>query len=109
MKLKIIGIGLLAVGLMLGAGYTYRAATEEIVTTTISGKERECISQDCRYVVYTTDEVFENRDSWWYLKFNSSDYHNKLVPGKEYRLTVYGFRVGFLSWYRNIVDYEQVN
>lgn len=109
-KYVIIPVAVAAIALGYGLRKGYAVATEEVVQTYISKTDRECkSSNECRYVVYTPDEVFENVDSWLYFKFNSSDFQNKLVQGKEYRLTVYGFRVPFLSWYRNVVKYEPVN
>jgi hypothetical protein len=38
------------------------------------------------------------------MKFNSSDIYNQLEKGKKYRIKVYGFRIPFLSWYKNIIE-----
>lgn len=109
-KLYLVGVAFIATA--VGVNYGYTAVTEEKVVTTVSRTDRECKTEgnqtNCRYVVYTPEEVFENVDSWWYLKFNSSDFNNKLVPGKKYELTVYGLRVPFFSWYRNVVDYTEI-
>ena len=76
------------------------------VTITRNG-ERVCTGTDkgteCKYLEYTKDEVFENTDSLVFFKFNSSDVHNTIVAGKTCDLTVSGFRVPFLSMYRNIL------
>lgn len=112
MKNASLGIvGLIALGaVVLVPSYAFTKLTEKEIVAVVSSKDRECVSKeggtDCRYVVYTTEEVFENKDSWWNFKFNSSDVHNKLVPGQSYKLTVYGWRVPFFSWYRNIVKVE---
>ena len=47
--------------------------------TTGSGKD---ISS--KFIIYTENEVFENTDSWLFVKFNSADYQNKLEVGKTY-------------------------
>ena len=86
-----------------GAYYT----SCETVEITITDKERittgsgENISS--KFIVYGENEVFENTDSWLYLKFSSSDVQNKLEVGKTYTVKVAGWRVPFLSWYRNVV------
>jgi len=56
-----------------------------------------------KYLVYTDGEVFENVDSWLYLKFNSSDVQNELTEGVTYSIKVSGWRWQFFSMYRNIV------
>lgn len=53
-------------------------------------------------------EVFQNRDAKWWLKFNSADIQARLQEGKTYRMTVTGWRVGFFSWFRNIVSATEV-
>lgn len=56
-----------------------------------------------KYLIYTDVEVLENTDTWYYIKYNSSDVYNDLKIGKCYDLKVYGMRIPFLSWYKNIV------
>ncbi len=56
------------------------------------------------YMVYSDKGVFRNEDSWHYFKFDSSDLYNKLEQGKTYTCKSYGFRVGFLSVYPNLVS-----
>ena len=105
---KLIAIASLIV-LVWGGSYLYTTMTEDVIQTTVTRSERECKStDDCKYMIYTTNEVLTNQDSWWYFKFNSSDFHNKITVGKKYEFTVYGWRVPFLSWYRNVVDYKEV-
>lgn len=58
-----------------------------------------------KYLVFTNvGETFENTDSWWHLKFGSSDIQGRLTVGETYNAKVYGWRVPFLSWYRNIIE-----
>lgn len=80
----------------------YTTATE--VQFTVTEKERVVTKNTSKYIIFTEKEVFENTDSVWYLKFNSSDIYGKLNKGETYKAKVYGFRVPFLSWYRNIVS-----
>ncbi len=56
------------------------------------------------YLVFTEDGVYRNTDSWWWLKFNSSDVQNACDEGKKCRLRYYGWRVPILSWYPNIIS-----
>jgi hypothetical protein len=57
--------------------------------------------------VFTEEgEVFENSDTFFYQKWNSSDIYGKLTVGNKYKATVYGWRIPFLSNYRNIIEIE---
>jgi len=56
-----------------------------------------------KYLVFTDKEVLENTDCFILFKFNSSDIYGKLKVDQLYDFDVYGFRVPFFSWYRNIV------
>jgi hypothetical protein len=99
-------------GLIISAT-TYPLWTQDTFQTVIREKTRECSgsqqSVDCRYMVYTQGEVFSNTDSMMNFKFNSSDVQNDLEVGNEYILRVYGWRVPFLSMYRNILSAKEVN
>lgn len=79
---------------------------ESEVVMTIKSKER-VVDRDgggSRYLIWSDDETFENVDSLIKGKFNSSDLYGKLEEGKTYRCKVYGWRNGFFSWYRNIIE-----
>jgi len=74
---------------------------ERIVESSGSGESQSTTS---KYLVFTDSDVFENTDSWLYLKFSSSDLYAKLEEGKTYRVKVAGWRIPFLSWYKNIIE-----
>ena len=74
---------------------------ERIVESSWSG---ETASTTSKYLVFTNNEVLENTDSWLYLKFSSSDLYAKLKEGQTYKIKVAGWRIPFLSWYRNIIE-----
>lgn len=84
--------------------------TSETVTFTVTGKERivetsgsgETLSVDSKYLVFTDVETFENTDMLFAGKFNSSDVQGKLFVDSTYTATVYGWRIPFLSMYRNL-------
>ncbi len=59
-----------------------------------------------KYLVFTENETFENTDSTLFWKFNSSDVQGQLDRGKSYRVLVAGWRISFLSSYRNIIEIE---
>ncbi|MBB76556.1 MAG: hypothetical protein CMJ75_18785 [Planctomycetaceae bacterium] len=86
--------------------------TQDTVTVKVTEKERittgsgESITS--KYLVFTETETFENTDVLILGKFDSSDVQGSIQPGETYRLRVYGWRVPFLSWYRNIIEGNRV-
>ena len=90
----------------------YNYGTDEITTFTVTGKERIVESKGqsttSKYLVFTENETFENTDSLLHFKFDSSEVYGQLEEGETYSAKVYGFRVPFLSMYRNIVFVEEV-
>ena len=63
---------------------------------------------DNKYLIFTDKEVFENIDALFKGKLNSSDVQGSLIIGKKYTLEVYGWRIPFLSSYRNITDVKEI-
>ncbi len=80
----------------------------ETVTATVKDKEVKRYKDRGKYLIFTDKGVFENTDSWIELKFNSSDLYGKLERGKSYNLRVYGWRISFLSKYRNIIRAKEI-
>lgn len=82
--------------------------SREAIIITVVDKERITTgsgeSMKGKFVVYTENEVFENTDSWLFLKFNSADFQSRLKPGERYAVIVAGWRIPFLSRYRNIIN-----
>lgn len=84
--------------------------TDELVTFTVTGKERiveasgsgESSTVSSKYLVFTESETFENTDMRFVGKFNSSDVQGKLIEGGTYTATVYGWRIPWMSLYRNL-------
>ncbi len=101
-------ITIICILLIFGYTFSYHKSQDQ-VQATIQKTERVCDSdQNCRYLVFTKSEVFENTDSVIFLKFNSSDFHANLEPNKTYELNVAGWRNPFFSMYRNILSYKEI-
>ena len=102
----VIGIFLLMIGVQ-----AVKFSTVTDVVVTVTEKERIVESNGkhttSKYLVFTENEVFENVDDMIpFFKFNSSDIQGKLHVGETYKLTVWGWRINFLSWYRNILNVQ---
>ncbi len=106
--LKLLFVLVLFVGLSI-AGYAY--GTKDSVTFTVKsavpcegGTERNQHS----YLIFTQEgEVLGNSDSLLHQKSDSSEIHSKLVPGKRYTASVYGFRFPLLCNFRNVLDLKE--
>ena len=104
-----LGIVFVAVFIVIciGIGVFYQTATRADATIEITDKERITDGNSSKYLIFGKDETFENVDSFWNGKFNSSDIYGKLEPGKTYDCKVYGWRIPYFSSYRNIIECEE--
>ena len=102
--LLIIGVATV----LFGAPTIAYRMSAETVTFTVETKERvvdrsgENITS--KYMVFADNEVFKVVDTWSFLRWDSSDRYRNLKEGQTYTAKVAGWRVPFLSWYRNIVE-----
>lgn len=79
------------------------------VTAIVKSKERIIKDGDSYYLIFTDKGVFKNADSFFFLKFNSSDFHNEIDVGEWYVFETIGWRIPIISAYPNIVKYEKIN
>ena len=103
--IRVIGIaGLILLATLFSALYVSSA---EVVQFTVTDKERIVTgsgdTSSSKYLVFTETEVLQNSDSLLFLKFSSSDIQGSLKEGSTYQAKVAGWRIPFLSMYRNIV------
>lgn len=92
--------------LVLGSMFGYQYGTAREVTITVTDKERIVEKGEdggSYYLVFTEDDAYKNEDALFYGKFKSSSLQAKLKEGETYTVKIYGWRVGFLSMYPNIV------
>lgn len=99
---------IIVVGIVVGIAYYNSDTTVEF---TVTDKERivessgsgENLHVTSKYLVFTDTEVFENTDDIFFGKFNSSDVQSMLHVDSTYSAEVVGWRIPFLSSYRNII------
>lgn len=88
--------------------WSHFATMETVSGLVIQDKERIVTgtgaTQESKYLIFTDQETFENVDTWLALKFNSSDVYGSITEGATCEFTVTGWRIPFLSWYRNILS-----
>lgn len=90
-------------------GFVKSTVKSDVIDVVV--KNERVVSQggdSAKYLVFGEKEVYENADSLWFWKWNSSDYYRDIKVNKKYKFTVVGWRVPFLSWYRNIVAFEEI-
>ena len=108
----LIVIGSLCIFTPVACISAYRS-TETTFDATVQKTERATYgsgdNQSHKYLVYTDVQTFECTDSLLYMKWNSSDIYGSLQPGKRYRFRVVGWRSGFGSMYKNIIEATPLN
>lgn len=112
MKTFAFGVSLV-VGVIAFPSFFYTHMTVEEHTITVTDKERVCSTTDgnrtCKYLVFTENNgTFENTDSIWHFKFDSSDVYGNFVTGNTYEVVDYGWRIPLFSVYPNIVEVNEV-
>ena len=89
--------------------YAY-ATARKVVATLENFEVKSSGDSTCnqKYLVWTNAGSFENTDSGWWLKWNSTDVQAALtkLKGKQVVLYFYGFRWPYRSWYPNIYRFE---
>lgn len=93
-------------------GCSYRQSAKP-VQFTVDRRERVTTgsgdSQQSYYLVWSQEgEVFAVVDSWVFLRWDSADRYGKLHEGSKVQAKVAGWRVPFLTMYRNIIQIESV-
>jgi hypothetical protein len=90
----------------------YYYSNKETITFTVKDKQIKMRgsgeNKEDVYMIYTDKGVFENTDDIFLGKWNSSDIQNDLEIGKTYKADVYGWRIQFLSTYKNISNVEDL-
>ncbi len=104
----IVGIILVLVGSIFLAFYK-DAATHRNETFTVQKSERIADGRSGRYLLFTDKGVYEDTDSLYNGKFNSSDVYAQLIAGKAYTCDVVGWRNGFFSWYPNVIKCDEAH
>lgn len=88
----------------------YEYGTETSAVFTVRQLDDQSSGSSHKYLIFTEvpgttkpAEVFEDTDAWFHGKWNSSNLYSNLTAGSTYRCTVYGFRNGVLSSYRDLL------
>ena len=85
-------------------GWMFYATKTHVQEYHIIKTERVVDGGESKYLIFAREETLKNVDTWWGLKFNSSDIYGKINTGQTCDFTVTGLRFAFFSWYRNILQ-----
>lgn len=76
---------------------------------TVSDKERVCSTRSCTYLVFTDRTTYRVSDSILFAhRVTSSDFYGQIKVCHRYQIVYYGWRVGLLSWYQNIISAQDL-
>lgn len=79
--------------------------TEHNVTFTVKSLDDQSHGSTHKYLVFATDgSVYENTDSWFHGKTDSSNVQGMFTVGDTYTCPVYGYRITLFSSYQDILD-----
>lgn len=101
--MKKILLLVVVLGAFLAYPIMYRLSAETI-TIHVDKTERIQDGDTQKYMVYATNETFENTDSWIFFKRNSSDVYGLIKVEQQYEVKVAGWRWPLISSYRNIIE-----
>lgn len=116
-----LGVVIVLMVAILAGNFIIAKTTRQTIIATVTDKDikRDKNSDKNKeaediYMVYTKDEngevhVFVNKDTLYYLKWNSSNVYAEIEVGKTYEFDVYGLRIPFMSMYQNIIKVTEVH
>ncbi|MBD9372810.1 hypothetical protein IB238_09280 [Rhizobium sp. ARZ01] len=108
-------IGILVLGVAAGvASYMIQTHIEQSEISVVSKERLLSVSTDSdgkssskyRNFVYSDAETYVVEDSLWNGHFTSSTVYAKIQEGARCRVTLAGYRFGFLSMFQNIIEVE---
>lgn len=103
-----ISLVLLVVAILAINPIIHFSTLDTVNDVIVTGKERiverSGEATTSKYLIFTQDETFQNTDTIWALKYNSSDVYGKIGEGFKCNFKVTGFRIKIFSWYRNILS-----
>ena len=86
-------------------------STSSVTQTVVSKGTTESCLQTCwtNYWIYTDKETLQDSGNIFAAKMYSGAIYDKLQVGHTYNMTVIGWKIPMFAWYRNIIQFEEVN
>ena len=95
-------------GGFIGCEVAYYNSNDK-VTIDVIDKDVKRNGNSDKYLIYTDNTTYEVTDLFWHFDFYSSDEYGHIKVGKTYECDCYGWRIGWLSWYKNIKNCKEIN
>lgn len=84
-------------------------ANNEVSEIVVKEKYIKRNGEEDRYIIVTeNNDTYKITDLIFKGKFNSSDIYNQLEIGKKYKIKTSGYRIPFLSEFKNINKVEEI-
>jgi len=85
---------------------------EQYVIATVKDKavkiKRDGEGTTSIYLIFTDGGTFKIEDQLFFGKWNSSDIYGEIEVGKTYEFQLFGYRIGILSEYQNILSVKLI-
>lgn len=98
--------------IVCGIGFfcTIEYQNEQTITCEVKDKwiKRPKGNNNELYLVNCGGNTYKVSDLLWKGKFDSADIYGNLEVGKEYEITVSGYRMGYFNMYQNINSYKEI-
>ncbi len=107
LNMFIIGMANILIVILFGFIISIGYQNKEVTTIEIQDKWVKNNSKSSDYLISTDKGVYKVSDLFFIGKFNSSDIYAQLEKGKTYKITSTGYRIQFLSLYKNINTLEE--
>lgn len=107
-SMGILACLVLAIIVIGGPIYLYEKNQTETVQITVIGKESVANSGGHSQRVYAEDDTYTVGDAMFHGRFDSSRLYGRLKVGETYRCKAMGWRVPFLSAFKNLLECEAV-
>ena len=88
--------------------YVYSTKQNKIITIKNSTYFRQS-KYGYNLVSDSNNNVYQVKNSIYYLFFNSAELYQELEINKTYNITYYGYRIPFLNLYPNIISATIIN
>jgi len=84
--------------------FYYSTIDNKIITVKQADRIVTTDMTSSKYLVWDQEgNTYENTDTVWFLKWNSSDVQGQMLQGKKVNIKTSGIRFTWLSWYPNII------
>ena len=107
-----IGATSLSVASAISAGYAYKTKFTKQITIDEKFEQVNGNKDRTRQLFHVSDtekNIYKVVPSVWYWKWHHTETWNNMKKGETYNVIGYGYRIGILNIYPNIISIEQIS